>query len=136
AAGAMDEAKASSDPSKLLNVAQVYPNAKVAPEALLSAANAYEAAGNNRQAAQLLRQLYFRYPQAADKVTVIESLARNYLAMSNYVEVAAARLAQAAKLDANAKLTKPLKMPDGQVLQDMSFADAVKAVRRFHDQAT
>jgi outer membrane protein assembly factor BamB len=136
AAKAMEEARAANDPAKLLNVAQVYPNAKVAPEALLAAANSYEAAGNNRQAAQLLRQLYFRYPQSADKLTVIESLARNYLAMSNYVEVAAARLAQAAKLDANAKLTKPLKLPDGKVLQDMTFADALKAVRQFKDLAT
>ena len=31
----MDEAKASNDPNKLLNVAQIYPNAKVAPRAKL-----------------------------------------------------------------------------------------------------
>ena len=120
----------------MLAVAQAYPNAKVAPDALLAAAGSYEAAENHRQAAQLLRQLYFRYPQSADKLAVIEALARNYLAMPSYTEVAVARLAQAAKLDPNARLSKPLKMPDGKMLADMSIADALKSLRQYHEQAT
>src|SRR5439155_10045677 len=43
---AMEEARASNDPAKLLAVAQVYPNATVAPQALLAAESALQAADN------------------------------------------------------------------------------------------
>ena len=44
--------------------------------------------------------------------------------MPNHFDVAAARLAQAAKLagaNPNAKLSRPMRLPDGQILQDITF---------------
>src|SRR5262249_15477339 len=113
---AFTSAQTSADPAKLLSVAQTYPNSTVAPQALLKAADAYESVGNPRQSIQILRQLYFKYPLASNRTTVVESLARNYLATPNHVDVAIARLAQGAKLPNNPSLTRPLVLPDGSVI--------------------
>jgi outer membrane protein assembly factor BamB len=133
---AFTSAQTSADPAKLLAVAQNYPNSTVAPQALLKAADAYESVGNPRQAVQILRQLYFKYPQAANRAVVVESLARNYLATPNHIDVAIARLAQGAKLPNNPSLTRPLILPDGTVIKDVSFAGALTSLRKYHDQAT
>jgi outer membrane protein assembly factor BamB/outer membrane protein assembly factor BamD (BamD/ComL family) len=133
---AFDDAQTSTEPAKLLAVAQTYPNAPVAPQALLKAADAYESAGNPRQAGQILRQLYFKYPNSPDRALIIEALARNYMATPNHLDVAIARLAQGAKLPGEPRLTKPLTLPDGTVLKDMTFVDALAALRKYHEQAT
>lgn len=123
-------------PERLLAVAQSYPNSKVAPQALLAAAAAYEAAGNPRPAVQVLRQIYFKYPQSPDRARVIESMARNYLALPNRVEVAAARLAQGAALPGEQRLAKPLKLPDGRLLDaGATFAQALAELRKYNSQA-
>jgi outer membrane protein assembly factor BamB len=127
---------ANPEPATLLSIAQQYPNSNVAPKALLKAADAYEAASNPRQAVQLLRQLYFKYPLDSNRALVIESLARNYLATPNHVDVAIARLAQGAKLPGDPKLTKPLVLPDGTTIKDCSIAQAVEQLRKYHEQAT
>ena len=133
---AFDDAQTTADPSKLLAVAQTYPNAPVAPQALLKAADAYEAVGNPRQAGQILRQLYFKYPNSPDRAVIIEALARNYLATPNHLDVAIARLEQGAKLPGDPKLTRPLVLSDGTVIKDVSFVDALEALRKYHEQAT
>src|SRR5205823_5164543 len=51
---ALSAAKGKSDPAAMLAVAHIYPNARCAPTAMLSAADAYEAAGKFRQATQIL----------------------------------------------------------------------------------
>src|SRR5439155_15827437 len=136
AADALSAARASADPGKLLAVSQTYPNSKVAPQALLAAADAYEMLGNHRQAGQILRQIYFKYPQTEQRLAVIEGLARNYLAMGGHVDVALARIAQAAKISPDGKLSKPLAMPDGKVLDNATFTDALNALRQYHAQTT
>jgi outer membrane protein assembly factor BamB/outer membrane protein assembly factor BamD (BamD/ComL family) len=133
---AFEDAQTSADPAKLLSVAQTYPNAPVAPQALLKAADAYEAVGNPRQAGQILRQLYFKYPNSPDRAVIIEALARNYLATPNHLDVAIARLEQGAKLPGEPRLTRPLVLSDGTVIKDMSFVDALEALRKYHEQAT
>jgi hypothetical protein len=132
---ALAEAKAANDPNKLLAVAQVYPNSPVAPEAMLAAADAYEAAGDAKGAINVLRPMYFKYPDSKEKPRIIESMARNYLLLKNRrgnVDSAAARLAQGATLPGDPKLTKPLSLPDGkQLAPGMSFAQALDEVRKF-----
>jgi outer membrane protein assembly factor BamB/outer membrane protein assembly factor BamD (BamD/ComL family) len=132
---AFTSAQTAADPAKLLAVAQTYPNSTIAPQALMKAADAYESVGNPRQAVQILRQLYFKYPQSPNRALVVESLARNYLATPNHIDVAIARLAQGAKLPNNPTLTRPLVLPDGTTIKDLSFADALTALRKYHDQA-
>lgn len=136
AAGAAAAGAPAGAPERLLAVAQSYPNSKVAPQALLAAADAYEAAGNPRPAVQVLRQIYFKYPQSPDRARVIESMARNYLALPNRVEVAAARLAQGAALPGEQRLAKPLKLPDGRLLDaGATFAQALAELRKYNSQA-
>jgi hypothetical protein len=136
AAKDLEAAGAAANPEQLLAVAQAYPNSKVAPQALLAAADAYEAAGSPRPAVQVLRQMYFKYPQAPDRARVIESMARNYLALPNRVEVAAARLAQGALLAGEPRLAKPLKLPDGRQLEaGTTFAQALAEVRKLSGEA-
>ncbi|CAN5633074.1 hypothetical protein BH09PLA1_BH09PLA1_06420 [soil metagenome] len=137
ASAALEENRLSADPAKLLEIAQVYPNSTAGRTASLLAADSYESAGNARQAVQSLRQLYFRVPSdAPERLRIIEALARNYLSMPNHLDVAATRLAQAAKLATdNAKLSRPMRLPDGQILQDITFAQALDVVRRIQSRA-
>lgn len=128
-------AESDEDPAQFLAVATEFPNARVAPRALQKAAEAFEAAGDPRFAAQVLRQLLFKYPESPDRARSIESLARNYLALPNRLDVAIARLAQGARLS-DARLTRPLKLPDGQVLENATFTDAVRALRKYNDRIT
>ena len=134
AAKQFEQAKAiaPAKPDDLLAVAQTYPNASVAPQALLAAADAYEAAGQPRPAVQVLRQMYFKYPDNPEKPRIIESIARNYLVIPNRTEVAAARLAQGAALPGDHKLAKSLRLPDGrEIPKDTTFAQALDEVRKY-----
>jgi hypothetical protein len=134
AAAALAEARQSNEPAKLLAVAQVYPNASVAPAAMLAAADAFEAAGDARGAVHVLRPMYFKYPDSAEKPRIIEAMARNYLALPNRVDTAAARLAQGSNLpgEGGGKLTKPMKLPDGKELPaGTTFAAALDEVRKY-----
>jgi outer membrane protein assembly factor BamB len=118
----------------MLEVAHVYPNATVAPVALVSAAKALETAGDHRQATQVLRQAYVKYPEIPNRTEVLEALARNYLALPRKVDVAISRLAQAAKLSGQEKLSQPIKLPDGQVLQNVTFASALDTLKKYQTQ--
>ena len=132
AAAALAEAQKTNEPAKLLSVAQVYPNSTVAPQAMLAASDAYEQAGDAKAAVSVLRPMYFKYPDSPDKLKIIESMARNYLALSNRVDVAAARLAQGTSLPGDAKLTRALKLPDGKILEPgVTFASALDEVRKY-----
>ncbi len=133
---ALEAARVGNDPAKLLEIAQAYPNSNTSRQAALLAADALEAAGNPRDAVQALRQVYFRTPNAPDRAKIIESLARNYLAMPNHLDVAIARLAQGSKLPGNLRLSRPLRLPDGQVLKDVTFGQALAAVSKLQSNAT
>ncbi|HZZ42762.1 MAG TPA: PQQ-binding-like beta-propeller repeat protein [Tepidisphaeraceae bacterium] len=134
ASAAMEAARTANKPDDLLQVAQHFPNASVASQSMFLAAEAYESAGDNRRATQVLRQLYFKYPRA-NKVAVLESMARNYLAIPGRSDVAAARLAQAAHLAGSATLSKPLKLPDGRVLENVTFTQAADALKQIQSDA-
>jgi outer membrane protein assembly factor BamB len=131
AASAFTTAKASGEATALLEVAQAYPNSTIAPQAMLTAAEAYEVAKNPRLAVQVLRQMYFKYPNHPQKLQVVESLVRNYLQIPNRLDAAVARLAQAVAMDANAKLTSPLALPDGRELKGVAFSEVLQALRQY-----
>jgi outer membrane protein assembly factor BamB len=137
ASDALAEAKRSSDdlPARLLAVSKTYPNSSAAPQAMLAAADAYEAAGNPRMALQAARQLYFRTPDGSpDRPRILETMARNYLVIpgrSDVVAAAAARLAQGAMLPGDPVLEKPLRLPNNQILDRVRFSQALDAVRKY-----
>jgi outer membrane protein assembly factor BamB len=133
----LQKASIGMDAEQLQEIAAAYPNAAAAPKALLAAAEIYETANNPRVATQVLRQAYFRYPTSADSPRILEAMARNYLKMPNRLEVAIARLNQAADLrtGASPKLSRPLTLPDGRQIANVSFAEAVDALAAFRGQA-
>ena len=131
AVAAFNAARASGEASAMLEVAQVYPNSTIAPQAMLTAAEAYEVAKNPRQSVQVLRQMYFKYPNHPQKLQVVESLVRNYLQIPNRLDAAAARIAQAASINASAKLTQPVTLPDGRELKNVSYAEVQQALRQY-----
>ncbi len=129
---AMDFAKAKRDAGEFQAIAQRYPNSAQALQAMLLAAESFEAAGNYRQSTQILRQIYTKYPESKDKAQVLEALARNYLAIPNHLDVAIARLMQAAKTPGEPpKLSGALKLPGGNVIEKVTFAEAASAVRQY-----
>ncbi len=130
AADAFTAAKDQNDPAKLLAVSRQYPNAVVAPQAMLAAADSFETAGDQQKAVHVLRQAYFKYP-ASDRARVLESMARVYLSMPNRLDEAIARLSQGNKQMSDTKLSRPLKLPDGQELSGVTFAQALTAVEKF-----
>jgi outer membrane protein assembly factor BamB len=119
-------------PEALVEVADAYPNAITAPKALLAAAEAYESLKQPQPAVQALRQAYFKYGQAVDKPRVIEAMARDYLALPNRVDVAAARIAQGVSLPGEHKLIAPLRLPDGtEIAKDTPFPKALDDLRKY-----
>ncbi|HWE04983.1 MAG TPA: PQQ-binding-like beta-propeller repeat protein [Tepidisphaeraceae bacterium] len=147
AAAAMEQAKAATDnPSeKLLEVARTYPNSMISAKAMIAAADAYEAVSDSRRAIRVLRDLWFKYPQSADKARILESVARNYVALAGAtrasagdrgpkddMEAAAAALARAAALAGDPKLDKALKLRDGTTIDaGTPISGALDAVRKY-----
>jgi outer membrane protein assembly factor BamB len=123
AAAAMEKALANHDAGKLLAIAQTYPNASVAPKAMLQAAESYEQGGDARQAAHVLRQIYRKYGNNAERARIVEAMVRNYLALPGGFDIAIARLQRARSF--GDKLSRPLALPDGTKLENLSFRDAV-----------
>ncbi len=133
-ANQLDVAMSQNDPVALLEVAQRYPNSMSSRQALIAAAEAYESGGKFREATQTLRQFLLRHPDATERPMILESLARNYLNLPNRVEMAMSRLAQGARSGQPYKLTKPLTLPDGQILNDVGFSEALAALRKVQVQ--
>jgi hypothetical protein len=100
------------------------------------AAEIYEVGNDPRKATQVLRQAYFGYPNASERGLVLESLARCYLLMPGRIDVAIARLNQGAKASPGAKLTRPLQLPDGRKVENMSFVQAADALRQIREQVS
>ncbi len=127
---ALAAAGTSANPASLVNVAEQFPNARCAPQALLQAVEAYEARSDARQALLVLRQLYFSYADFENRPAVLESMARNYLAMPGRVSSAIARLAQGARLG-NPNLQRPLRLPDGKLITGITLSAAAEELRTF-----
>jgi tetratricopeptide (TPR) repeat protein/outer membrane protein assembly factor BamB len=134
ASTALEKARAAGSPDELIGIASTYPNAKVAPQALLAAADIRDAGGDPRGAIQLLRQVYLSYPNFTEKRRVLESLARNYLAMPNRSGVAIARLGEAARIAGDEKLAKPLTLPGGKQLSNVTLTQAAEELKKVRGQ--
>jgi outer membrane protein assembly factor BamB len=119
---------------QLVAIADMFPNSQAATGAILSAADDYEAGGSPRESAALMRQFCSRYPDSPQRPRAIESLARAYLEMPNRVDglnVAIGRLEQGANLAGQQKLSRPLRLPDGTQVDNVTFAQAADALRSF-----
>ena len=124
-------ARQAKDPAQMLAVAQVYPNARVAPEAMLAAAEAFENAGKFRYATQVLSEVYRKYHEQTDRARIIEAQARNYLKLPGHVGIAIGRLMEGNKLQSGVQLKGALELPDGQKIENVSFGAAAEILQRF-----
>ncbi|HEV2295915.1 MAG TPA: PQQ-binding-like beta-propeller repeat protein [Tepidisphaeraceae bacterium] len=125
---ALTAARDSNDPDALLAVARRFPNAGVAPEAMMSAAEAYETADNPRRATQVLNLAYRRYGDTVDPAQIIEGQVRNYLKLPDGLGIAIGRLRAAPR---GAKLRKPLMLPDGTKLEpNVTLTEVAAALHR------
>jgi outer membrane protein assembly factor BamB len=135
AAQKLRDAKAAGDPDQLMEVARMYPDARVTSEAMISAADLYEARSNPRLATHVLREL-LATRHDRDRIPVLEAMARNYLKMPGHVDAAARRLQSAASIWPMGMLLRPLMLPNGMVLQNISLRDARDAVARYESRAS
>ena len=151
AAAAMEKAQSAKEDAagKLLEIARTYPNSTVAGKAMIAAAEAYESAGDSRHAIRVLRDMWFKLPQTAEKARILESVARNYLVMAaapresagdhgpmDNMEAAAAALSRATALPGDVKLEKSLKLRDGTTIAaGTAIVSALDAVRKYRGAA-
>ncbi|HET6251407.1 MAG TPA: PQQ-binding-like beta-propeller repeat protein [Tepidisphaeraceae bacterium] len=150
AEAAMQQALALPDgkAAKLLEIARTYPNSTVASKAMIAAAEAFETAGDSRQAIRVLRDLWFKHSDGPERARIQESIARNYLALSaapresaadhgpmDNMEAAAAALARAAAIPGDPKLEKALNLRDGTTVDaGTPIAKALDVVRKYRGQ--
>lgn len=120
-------AGAALDANRLLAVALMYPNSTAAPQARLAAADTFESKGQAIEATRVLRQIYREHP--ASKSLILQALARNYAKIPGRLEAAASRLAAAARLDPGGVLVKPMTLPDGNVLSNVTLSQATDVLR-------
>jgi len=129
---ALAAAQAQNDPPAMLAVAQTYPNAQAAPLAMLAAAQAFEDAKNSREATRVLAEAFRKYHDKNDDATkalILEAQARNYLLVPGGMGTAIGRMLEGIKLAGTPKLSKPLKLPDGDEIVEAGTAFAVVAYR-------
>ncbi len=133
ASDALAAARSANDPAKLLAVAAVFPNSTAAVHARSAAAELLEVAGDHAAAIATLQQLYASAAVAAaplERARLLESIARNSLALAKGAGPVIDRLACALRLGASGKLSQPLRLPDGTILQAATVPDAIKALRQ------
>jgi len=123
--------QAGNDPAALLAVAQVYPNSKVALSAMFAAADQFEAAGDPVQAGRILRRIETTPHPDSMQPRLLESMARDAFAVPNRIDIGVARLNLAASSFGGAKITKPIKLPSGAVLSDVTFKQAYDAAQKY-----
>lgn len=134
---------AAGKPDDLMAISEKYPNATAAPKALMQAATFYEQQDNPRMAVQVLRRLYWKFnsrlPDGAQRLDMIQAMARNYLRSGNF-PAALGRLERAAFMSSGSPVTTPLLLPDGKVLSNAdgkpvkTITDAVAALENFTQQ--
>ncbi len=135
ATDALHQAREAGDPDQLLNVAKIYPDSRVAAEAMQSAADYYESDGNPRMATQVLRQILLRFHDQS-RANVLESLARNYLQLPGHTDVALSRLSLAASISPSAILRRPMTLPDGTPLENITLQSACEVLIRYNVKAS
>src|SRR5665213_887862 len=151
AAAALATAQAATQDTadKLLEVARAYPNSAIAGKAMLASAERYETHNQPRKAIRVLRDMWFKYPDAPDKGHVAEALARNYLMLAaqpragagdggatDNIDAANARLALAVSLGGAPVLERDLTLPDGKVIaKGTAIAQALEITRKFRGEA-
>jgi len=132
-----------SDPQRLLELAEAYPNSSVALQAMIRAADAFEQTAQPAAALRVLRQLSWKHGTRLDSAyarRLHETLARNYLRAGN-IEAAWRRTERAQLADPTMKLGGPLLLPDAQLLRSAdggpveTMAQAATALAQLYERS-
>ncbi|HEY1684678.1 MAG TPA: PQQ-binding-like beta-propeller repeat protein [Tepidisphaeraceae bacterium] len=121
---ALDAARQSSKPADLLEVAERYPNSHIVSNALKEAAVAFGTKGNSAESTAVYHELIIRSPDAATQKEIFQPLAAQLLASDDYV-AAISWLERAS----GQMLHTPLKLANGQWMQDISCQQAAKQLQ-------
>jgi hypothetical protein len=126
AGDALKAAGQTSEPAKLLAVAQTYPNSTVAAKAMLAAATAYGDAGQPRLARRVLLDMYFdRKDKGPERAQIVEALARTD------VSSGARLLEQAGTELGDPKLRQAMRLPDGsEIAAGTAFSKTAQQIRK------
>lgn len=132
AADALGKARAGNaqDAEAFIDIGRQFPNSTSAPAAMLQGARILEDHKQYKPAADLLRRMYQLQPSGELAPQAIEAMARVYCAIPDRSIVAASRLSLGAETLKNPRLAGEIRLPNGQVLRDVSFSDAAAAIRR------
>jgi outer membrane protein assembly factor BamB len=130
ALAAMQKARQLGQAAELLAVAQRYPNSSVAGDALRESAAAYLAAGNPGESASVFHELLVARAQPVDREQIFQALANAALLANSHLTEAVAWLQRAG----NQPLQSPLRLPDGQLIQDVSCNQAALQLQTISDR--
>jgi outer membrane protein assembly factor BamB len=117
---AIQKARQGAQAAELLAVAQQYPNSSVAGDALRESAAAYLAAGNAAESASVFHELLITRAQPVDRRQIFQAIANAALLTNSHLVEAIAWLQRAG----DQPLQSPLRLPDGQLIQDVSSNQA------------
>jgi len=119
------------DPVRLLAVAETYPNSRVSAKALLTAADAFETNGDYRRAVSVLRKMYLKSLNNAERIVALEALARSYLQIPGRGHVAVSRLRQIEQLGGGTQhLTRPLRLSTGETIENVTVAESMLQLQK------
>ena len=135
ARAALHAAADSHDADRLFAIADVYPNSAAAGDALKAAAAAMERSGDHASAVRTLSRMYAATTEGKARTALIEAIARNQLAMPDGVGPAIDRLSHGVQTPDLPMLAQPMPLPDGTVLENVSFATAVDRLRKLQTRA-
>lgn len=134
AAAALNKAMDAADPDALLEVATRYPNSPSVAPAMIAAAGLYEQRDRTRDAVLVLRQLYLKMPENAQRLPVLEAQARNYLKLEDGLGIALGRLTIAAQINPRHKLQAPMALASGEALAGETIEQVLASLRRVNVQ--
>ncbi|MEM8874857.1 MAG: PQQ-binding-like beta-propeller repeat protein [Planctomycetota bacterium] len=117
------------DPRELLDLARQYPNAQVTTDLFAVASDRLEESGNVLLARRALRASLARVTDNADRAALLERLARTMGTDPQFLQLAAAHLAEAARLEPGSELLAAIDLPNGEALGIMSRANAADRLR-------
>jgi outer membrane protein assembly factor BamB len=135
ASEALTAARATDDPEQLLAVATVYPNSRAASDARSDAVHRFEADNQPEKAINVLRRVYASTSDRAVKTDVLVSIANDFLTMPEGLGPALDRLCRAARIAPGTTLSQKLRLPDGTVLTNIPYVEAVTKLRQLESEA-
>ncbi len=125
------EKQADANAAMYIAIADRWPLSDSTVPALRKAAELYEQEKHYRESNQTLRKLLKRSKDNSLKVQTLEALARSYSLLPNQADLAVVRLDQAAKLNPQRVLARPIPLENGEKIENLTLQDAVGVLKGY-----